>query len=209
MSLTLVCLHGLAQNGAQLAAQLTELTVRFPSGVNVVCPDASHGCPDASLQRVAAAQVDNHASVPYLRWWDDEESANHAGWETTREQLRELCDQRGGVGVLGFDQGATACAALAALHAAGEFPPLEFAIMIAGHKPRAAALAPLFRAPIALASLHVWAEDDANAAVAGSKELVEAFAPEAREVATWKGGHRIPTSGAPADAILALVQRNA
>ncbi|MEY4576579.1 MAG: hypothetical protein RL701_1282, partial [Pseudomonadota bacterium] len=114
MGLTLLALHGFTQNGAQLSAQLAELTARFPSSVQVICPDAPNLCSDVSVQRMAAAFSLAELKPPHLCWWDASDDGKvYRGWEQAYEQLRELSDQPNPVGVLGFSQGAIAAAAMA------------------------------------------------------------------------------------------------
>lgn len=201
MGLTLVCLHGLTQNGSALAAQLTALTSRFPTTVDVLCPDAPLPCDEETVQRMAAPEQ----APPHLRWWvANEDHSLYQGWDQTLEQLHVLCDQPGPIAVLGFSQGAIAAAALAGLHAAGQFPKLEFAVMIAGRKPRSSALSPLYAAPLALPSLHIWGDKDGEAVKSGP-ELADAFSEDTREIVVWSGGHSVPTQGPAADAILERV----
>lgn len=207
MSLTLVCLHGFTQNGQQLAGQLAGISARLPSAVELVYPDAPHACAPASVSRLAAVFRMEPPPPPHCCWWDaSDDGSEYRGWEVSRDQLRALCDRPGRVGLLGFSQGAIAATALAALHEHGQFPRLQFAILIAGRVPRAAVFAPLLKAPLQLPSLHVWGERDAGAVQAGPS-LVEAFSAQSREVATWPGPHTVPERGPAADAIVRWIER--
>jgi pimeloyl-ACP methyl ester carboxylesterase len=210
MSLTLICLHGFTQNGRLFAEQLAGISERAPQDVRWVLPDAPHRCKPESVAQLAAAFRMPEPPPPHLCWWNaSDDGAEYRGWEATREQLRELCtrrDDQSRVGVLGFSQGAIAATALAALHAHGELPALDFAILIAGRLPRAAALSPYLQQPIALPSLHVWGERDSGAVLA-SPTLAEAFLPSQREIVTWRGPHAVPQRGAAADAIVNWIAR--
>jgi predicted esterase len=210
MSLTLVCLHGFTQHGQLLAKQLGDIKERVSSDVHWVFPDGPHGCKPESVRRLAAAFRMPEPPAPHLCWWDaSEDGKEYRGWETTREQLRALCARRDAedhVGVLGFSQGAIAATALAALQQHGEFPRLDFVILLAGRVPRAQLLAPFLRSPLALPSLHVWGERDSGAMQAGPA-LAEAFAEAQREIVTWSGPHAVPQRGAASDAIVRWIER--
>jgi hypothetical protein len=97
-------------------------------------------------------------------------------------------------------------ATLAALAERAEFPALRFVILVAGRKPRADALQPLFEGPLGTPSLHVWGERDGLAR--DSARLMEHFDPTLREAAQWPGPHVLPTHGAGADAIVAFLRRH-
>jgi predicted esterase len=209
--LSLVCLHGFTQNGAQLRVQLGPVASGFPAGVELLYPDAPHACaPESVAGMVAAFRMPQPPPAPHLCWWNaTDDGKEYRGWEKTRAQLRELCERRDGsarVGVLGFSQGAIAAAALAGLHEHGDFPALDFVVLIAGRLPRSELLAPLFRAPVRLPSLHIWGERDVGA-VQASPALVEAFSVETRQVATWQGPHAVPERGPAADALVQWVTR--
>jgi pimeloyl-ACP methyl ester carboxylesterase len=207
MSLRLVCLHGFTQNGQQLAGQLAGIAARLPRDVELICPDAPHACAPASVSRLAAMFRMDPPPPPHCCWWDaSDDGSEYRGWEVTREQLRTLCDRPGRVGLLGFSQGAIASTALAALHEHALFPRLDFAILIAGRRPRATVLAPLMAAPLRLPSLHVWGERDAGAAQA-CPALVETFDAQSRQVITWPGPHTVPERGPAADAIVSFIER--
>ena len=206
MSLTLICLHGFTQNGQQLAGQLASIAARLPPEIELIFPDAPHACAPASVERLAALFRMEPPPPPHLCWWDaSDDGSEYRGWNATREKLRALCDRPEPVGLLGFSQGAIACTALAALHEHGQFPALEFAVLIAGRTPRAQVFAPLLAAPLHLPSLHVWGERDAGAPQA-CPALVEAFDPRSRQVVTWPGPHTIPESGPAADAIVSWLK---
>jgi predicted esterase len=206
MSLSLVCLHGFTQNGAQLAGQLAAISVRLPNDVELLCPDAPHDCAPASVRRLAEMFRMEPPPPPHRCWWDaSDDGSEYRGWEVSREQLRALCDRPGRVGLLGFSQGAIAATALAALHEHAQFPQLDFAILIAGRVPRAKVFASRLQAPLQLPSLHIWGERDVGAAQA-APSLVEAFSAESRQTATWPGPHTIPQRGAAADAIVEWIK---
>jgi hypothetical protein len=52
----------------------------------------------------------------------------------------------------------------------------------------------------------VWGDED-KLTGPFSPDLVERFDPATREVARWSGAHVVPTSGAPAEAMVDFVRR--
>src|SRR5262249_50339116 len=176
---------------------------------DLVCPDAPHTCDPASVDRLYASRGAPRASPPHLCWWDaTEDGAIYRGWEQTCDAARAWTSSSSPVGVLGFSQGAMLVAALAALSGTEQFPPIRFAIMIAGRKHRAAALQSLFERTICVPSLHVWGDAD-RLTGSDAPALVEHFDPTTREVVRWTGPHAIPTRGPTADAIVDFVRRYA
>jgi predicted esterase len=206
---TLIVLHGFTQNGTQLGSHLAPLLTRLPASLTVRTPDAPHPCSEAGLKRLASMLGSDGWPAPHLCWWDaTDDGSVYRGFEQSRDLIAGLVHEAPGpVGLLGFSQGAILTAALGALSARGEFPALQFVAMVAGRKPRAAALAPLFDAPLLLPSLHVWGSRDAFSAHV--QTLVECFAPAQREEVCWDGPHLVPTYGPGADAIVDFLTRQA
>jgi pimeloyl-ACP methyl ester carboxylesterase len=203
---TLLGLHGFTQNGPQLHMQLSGLARRLPTGVELVCPDAPHGCSQASIDRMYRG-FGRRPPGPYLCWWDaNQDGSVYTGWESSLEQLRQLAVQAGPLALLGFSQGAMMASALAALSVAGQFPALACVVLVAGRSARSSLLQPLFARPIAVPSLHVWGERDLMMRD-GSAALVEAFDPHAREVVHWPGPHAVPRRGPAADSIVDFITR--
>jgi hypothetical protein len=77
--------------------------------------------------------------------------------------------------------------------------------MVAGRKPRALALQPLFEPPLTLPSLHVWGARDPFGP--NAETLVPLFTPEKRELLRWDGPHVVPTYGPGADGIVDFITR--
>lgn len=214
MRTTLLALHGYTMNAVSFRAALSELAPRLEQYVNLVFPDAPHACSEQSVRSFFRGREALRPPPPYRAWWraSDDGRVYH-GLETTQAMLRELLDQHAPAAVLGFSQGAMAAAAACAWAARAELPSIAFAVLVAGRKPRARALLPLFDGELATPSLHVWGTSDRMAAPA--RELSECFAAPARECTTWSGPHRVPTGGvgtdsdeiAAADAIVQFVGR--
>ncbi len=203
---SLLVLHGYTMNAAVMRAHLGPLDPRLASFVDLAYPDAPHLCSAASIERLAAFREASRLEPPHRTWWDaTDDGRDYRGWPETRAFIRGRMEE-GVVGVLGFSQGAILGAAIAALSAAGELPPIRFAVLVAGRQPRADVFQPFFTKPVAIPSLHVWSTTDPLATVSG--ELVEAFAEAGREAWTWSGPHCVPTRGAGADVIARFVERH-
>jgi predicted esterase len=203
---SLIVLHGFRQNGAHLHEHLRPLRTRWPESLQLEVPDGTRTCSPASLSRLAP-MLGRGNPEPHLCWWDaTDDGSEYRGYEASRDLLHELLERAARPrGILGFSQGAGLCAIACALSGRGEFPALDFAIVVAGRKPRATALAPLFDTPVALPSLHVMGTRDPS--LPYSERLAECFAPERREIARWDGPHVLPTYGPGADAIEDFVTR--
>lgn len=199
----LLALHGQTLNGAYMRRELAHLE---KLGVELVCPDAPNTCPDDVVERLYAIWDGPRESPPHCAWWDaSDDGRTYRGWEATRALLAPLLDG-GPIGILGFSQGAILATALAALAEHGQLPPIDYVILIAGRPPRADVFAPFLVEPLRTSSLHVWGENDLLARDT-SRELVDRFDIESRNVVMWPGTHAIPKSGPAATAIEQLIAR--
>lgn len=204
----LIALHGFTMNAAGLKHMMAGLEPRLERSVELVYPDAPHVAPEASVAGIAELMGGFRPKPPNLEWWNaSADGTNYVGWEATRTRIENELASHPQAGLLGFSQGAAVAAAIAAASSRGLLPPLRFVILIAGFTPRAEDIAPLFTDLVRVPSLHVWGAADGMARHAAP--LVERFDPEQREVVSWPGRHIVPTSGEPADAIIAFVERHA
>jgi predicted esterase len=210
MSMTrLIGLHGFTQNGAQLRSHMDELLVQLPTHIAPVFADAPHVCSQQSVERLYAMTGGTRLPPPHLCWWDASDDGRvYHGWEASCERLRDLASTGERVGVLGFSQGAMVAAAIAALADRGDFPPIAFAILIAGRVPRAEVFQSAFERPLRIPSLHLWGEQDAFAR-AQSPALAECFEAQGRERVLWHGPHVVPTRGPGAEAVRDFITRHA
>ncbi len=196
----LVALHGQSMNGAILRDWLG-----FLEGVEIVCPDAPHVCSEATVDRLYDLWDRPRLPPPHLAWWDAiDDGRVYRGWKATVDYVAPLLED-GPVQLLGFSQGAILAGGLVALSVAGELPPIERAVLVAGFAPRSDLLSPYLDWVAEVPSLHVWGEADPLAFACDT--LVELFDPTMREVVTWDGGHEIPREGPAAEAIARFVRR--
>ncbi len=209
MPTTLLAFHGYTLNGARMRAQMGALVEALAPHVDLVFPDGPHTCDPAAVDRLYQAWDTPRLPPPHLSWWDaTDDGQTYRGFEQTMDAVRALAADASELAVLGFSQGAMLAAAIAAQSSAGTFPPLRFAVLIAGRKPRAAALQPLFEEPVRVPSLHVLGDADRLTGAHGPA-LAERFDPGTREVHRWPGPHMIPTRGPAAAAIVDFVRRSA
>ncbi|MEO8182311.1 MAG: hypothetical protein ABI895_26040 [Deltaproteobacteria bacterium] len=205
MRTALVSLHGFTLNGAVLRKLLGPLEPRLSELVDLRFPDAPHTASEASVAALLRRMGGTRSAPPHLQWWNaSADGRAYQGWEASLELLRAEVRRHSSVALLGFSQGAAVAAALAALACRGAFPELRCVVLVAGFAPRSAELLPMFDAPLAVPSLHVWGEADTFAQHA--PVLESKFSSLTRQVATWPGGHRVPTRGVAADAIVEFVR---
>jgi pimeloyl-ACP methyl ester carboxylesterase len=209
MSHTLLVFHGFTMNGEVMSDALEPLAKALEPHVRLVCLNAPHTCSAASVERMYRGASGLSLPPPHLCWWNaSDDGLDYRGWPETRDLVREALDRYAPASVLGFSQGGTLAAAVAALSDSGELPPIRAAVLVAGRKPRAAQLQAAFMEPIAVPSLHVLGEQDTFTGQYCA-ELVECFSPAERAVVRWPGGHKVPTSGPALDAIARFVLEHA
>jgi predicted esterase len=205
---TLIALHGFTMNAAGLRHMQSSLEARLADAVDVVYVDAPHEASEASVAGLASLMGGLRPKPPNLQWWNaSDDGLTYEGWHETRNRLEAEVRRHPAVGLLGFSQGAAVAASLAAASSRGQFPSLDFVVLIAGFTPRAPEIASLFSEPVRVPSLHVWGEADPFARHAPA--LYQRFDPATREVLTWPGRHVVPSEGTPADALVAFVRRQA
>lgn len=208
MRTTLVALHGFTMNAAGLRHMTLELEAQLAGAVDVVYLDAPHAASETSVAGIAQLMGGFRPKPPNLAWWAaSPDHQTYHGWNETRQHVARALERYPRVGLLGFSQGAALAAALAAAASRGEFPPLEFVVLVAGFLARARDIAALFAEPVRVPSLHVLGDGDAFSR--HGPALFERFDPATRELVRWPGRHVVPSSGQAADAIVNFVRRHA
>jgi pimeloyl-ACP methyl ester carboxylesterase len=209
MTHTLLVFHGFTMNGEVMRAALEPLATALEPKVRLLCLDAPHTCSAETVERMYHGAKTARLSPPHLCWWNaSDDGLDYRGWQDTRDLVAAALDRYAPASILGFSHGGTLAAAVAALSRRGELPPVHAAVLIAGRKPRAAALQAAFTEPVALPSLHVWGERDILTRQ-HSEELVQCFSAPEREVVRWPGGHVVPTSGPAYEAVVRFVTEHA
>jgi len=209
MSHTLLVFHGFTMNGEVMRAALKPLATALEPKVRLVCLDAPHTCSAETVERMYQGANAARLSPPHLCWWNaSDDGLEYRGWEDTRDQVSAALDRYAPASILGFSQGGSLAAAVAALSRRGELPAVHATVLVAGRKPRATTLQAAFIEPVAVPSLHVWGERDILTRQ-HSEELVQCFSAPQREVARWPGGHVVPTSGPAFEAIVRFVAEHA
>lgn len=195
-------------NGAGLRHMMREMEPRLADLVDCVYPDAPNTASTESVLGIASLMGGFRAKPPNLEWWNaSADGRTYRGWTASLDRLRAEMARAERTGVLGFSQGASVAAALAALAQAGVFPPLAFVVLVAGFPPRAGELAAHYQAPIAVPSLHVW--DEADAFAKHSPLLFKRFDRATREKLAWSGRHSIPAEPPEADVLVDFIRRHA
>lgn len=204
-SVQLIGLHGFTRNGGHLKRHLEPLISKLPDNVSIQFPDGTWECSEEQVRRNYRRWGAPIPDGPHRRWWDaSADGRNYHGLEKSVEALKSLvggCSDsalpkvkqasRPPLGLIGFSQGAIFAAVLAALSQAGEFPPIDFAVFLAGAPPRDSSLQDYFGTPLTLSTLHVWGTGDPMSSK-HCPALVSRCDSSRAEVLTWRGGHRIP-----------------
>ena len=200
-----IAFHGYTMNRGQLRTMLEPAFSDLD--IELIIPDAPHTCRPESVRAFFREWKQPIPEGPHLTWWRaSDDGRRYEGLEDTIATLRALHALHTPHGVIGFSQGTMVAAVACALSELNELPPLRCAILLAGAPPRADALEPLFRRPIAVPSLHIWGERDPLAGHAPT--LVERFDAATRSTHTWEGSHNVPRTGAGVEAIREFVTRH-
>jgi predicted esterase len=207
MKTTLLALHGYTMRGDSLRRAMSSIAPELDAYVDVLYPDAPHACDADEIERMYREWDAPVPDGPHLTWWYASEDGSHyRGWEESCDAIAELARGRDRLALLGFSQGAMMATVIAALSARGEFPPIDYAVVIAGRIPRAHALEGYLARPIAVPSLHVWGTSD-RVSGAHAPRLLERFDGGTRTSSIWPGPHVVPSQGPAKDAIVEFVAR--
>ena len=201
--MNLLALHGSTMNGELMRKQLDFVQRAIPD-LDVIAPDAPHAASMDVIDHLYEVWKEPRLPPPHYLWWDaTDDGREYRGWQATRDLMRAVIPA-GPVGILGFSQGAILAAAIAAMSAHGDMPPIAFVILVAGRPPRSDAIRPFLAQPITVPSLHIWGANDPLIGDT-SAALVELFHPATREVVVWPGAHSLPATGPAAAAIVELI----
>jgi pimeloyl-ACP methyl ester carboxylesterase len=199
---TLLLLHGFSLNAEVMRRQMGPLASRLEKSFKLIFVDAPHTCPPAQVARLQRRWNISRPTPPHLKWWDaSDDGEDYEGWETSRERLSSLLEEHEPAGIVGFSQGAIATAALSALATHGQAVAPTFVVLIAGAKPRAKELQPIFDRPIPIPSLHVVGEHDVLMR-RSAQRLQQCYQERTRRLCAFDGGHQVPSEGPASDTIV-------
>ncbi|XP_075760580.1 esterase OVCA2 [Pelodiscus sinensis] len=194
--LRLLGLHGYRQNQRVFHERTGALRKALRGRAELVSVSAPHAVPAPPEQGGAPEPRGWWFSRPREAAFDAlEAAAECAGLEAALESVsRALAEQGPFDGLLGFSQGAALAAMVCALQQRGDprFPPVRFAILVAGFASRAVPHRAYYREPIALPSLHVLGETDRVIPAALGRQLAAHFVQPV--VLTHPGGHFVPAA---------------
>lgn len=209
-ALNILVLHGLRQNGAVLRARTRKLR-RALAGLAELTFVTSP-LPYSLQGETRAAALDALGEVPDFplqqAWWiASDDNRRYEGFDASLSFIEGVCREQGPFdGVLGFSQGGTFAAILAAMQP-HPVMSLRFAVCISAFPSRADAHAAFVRpASIAVPSLHLYGEKDALVTPERSQQLFELFDPASSRIVKHGGGHFVPGAWPLAD-IRAFVER--
>lgn len=194
--LKIVVLHGLRQNGAVFRARSKKLRRALDDVAELTFVTSPL---QYSLRgETRAAAVEALGEVPDFplqqAWWlPSEDNRRYEGFDASVTFLEGVFREQGPFdGVLGFSQGGTLAAVLAAMqpHPAISF---RFAVCISAFPSRADAHAEFVRpGSVAVPSLHIYGEKDVLVTPDRSRKLFEVFDPASSVLVAHGGGHFVP-----------------
>jgi uncharacterized protein (DUF924 family)/Ran GTPase-activating protein (RanGAP) involved in mRNA processing and transport/predicted esterase len=204
--LKILALHGMRQSGAGFragtrklrhalddVAEFTFVTSPRPYRLGGGSDEVLDGLPDDPRRQA---------------WWHPgDDNLTYEGFDDAVAFLEGVCRKHGPFdGVLGFSQGGTLAAVLAAMQPHPVFA-FRFAICVGAFASRALAHADLVRpGSVAVPSAHVYGENDALVAPARSVQLFEVFDPASSVLLKHAGGHFSPQAW-PVAGLRAFVER--
>mmetsp|Transcript_5132 Transcript_5132/g.12975 ORF Transcript_5132/g.12975 Transcript_5132/m.12975 type:complete len:284 (+) Transcript_5132:213-1064(+) len=195
--LRVLALHGWRTSGRVLDWQYSSyasLAPKLSDLVEVTCIDAPHPARGPTM-----GGIENYVNGPYYEWWDavkrpgSESESLYNGMPESIEYVLDYIKANGPFdGLMGFSQGGTMSAVLAALHQAGacaiEPAPPRFCLIFAGLLSRDYRHATLYDTPIECPAFIVYGENDPGARY--TKKLASTFRNP--HVISHPGGHIVP-----------------
>lgn len=219
-------------DGPHTLPYVTRIKTDCEQGVSVMCkkvdPRGTNGCKRGWLvtpkqyEQFALLQndrkADKVASEDTLYEFDENQfKFQTQGWDESYSVLRDALDSMGPFdGVLGFSQGASVAASMAAFEcmaATSNTARFKFVILCSGYmaavpKHRAALTEWRNKGGVPLPSLHVYTatEFDRQIVPSESEALWECFQPRRRALLRHSNGHLIPATRAAAARILDFIE---
>jgi uncharacterized protein (DUF924 family)/Ran GTPase-activating protein (RanGAP) involved in mRNA processing and transport len=194
--LRILALHGFRQNGGVFRARLRKLRVALDDIAELVFPTSPMVyTPTGDTRDATVAAFGEVPDYPDQRvWWlSSEDNAEYAGFDASVAYLENVVRAQGPFdGVMGFAQGGTLAAVLAAMQPHPVFA-FQFAICISAFPARADALARYVqRGTVKLPAMHVLGLNDILVTPDRSLRLFEVFEPATAKLIKHAGGHFVP-----------------
>lgn len=192
----ILVLHGLRQNGAVFRARAKKMRRALDDLAELSFATSPLRYALRGATREAA--IEALGEVPDFpmqqAWWHpSDDNRRYDGFDDSLAYLEGVFREQGPFdGVIGFSQGGTLAAVLAAMqpHPAIVF---KFVVCISAFPSRAGAHAALVRpGSVAMPSLHIYGERDALVTPDRSRALFDVFAPGTASIVAHGGGHFVP-----------------
>ncbi|CCU99871.1 unnamed protein product [Malassezia sympodialis ATCC 42132] len=169
--LRVLLLHGYAMNQFSFRKRLMALQKECKDIAEFVFANGPHhvqAFPNAANPDPPPPSPDDPLEKQPRAWWMSREEG-YVGWESAIQSLAQLSREQGPFdGVLGFSQGGTAAAVVAASIEHPELlpenleaiqtTPLKFMISVSGFRPNDSAFDPLFSVPLQTPSLIIYGQ---------------------------------------------------
>lgn len=194
--LKVLVLHGLRQNGAVFRARAKKMRRALADLADLHF--ATSPLPYVLSGATREAALEALGEVPDFpaqqAWWHpSDDNRRYEGFDASVAYLEGVCRDEGPFdGVIGFSQGGTLAAVLAAMQPRPAIA-FRFAVCISAFPSRAEAHAAYVRpGSVALPSLHIYGEKDLLVTPERSKALFELFDPSTARLVKHGGGHFVP-----------------
>ncbi|EGZ26941.1 hypothetical protein PHYSODRAFT_471918 [Phytophthora sojae] len=203
-----LCLHGFGQDAPKFRNRISSLRRALKSSFDFVFPQAPFlvtSYPNSTPEEQAQMCVDAEAEPTY-KWWDfeiDEETGKHTYGRVDEavDYLAEFVKKEGPFdGIFGFSQGGMMASLLLQRQCAdpNNSPfAFKFAIFVASCDLGD----PVYKSEqkVGVPSIHIMGETDQIVTMGRSQKLLELYSNP--KVFVHPGGHYIPTSKEPKDAL--------
>ncbi|KAI8335490.1 serine hydrolase FSH, partial [Chlamydoabsidia padenii] len=224
--LRILCLHGMAQNGAVFKKKTAAIRKKLDKIADMVYITAPHLSvhPDHTSEALREAAADPTApeELKPFGWWvyTDDQTPNDEpliGFKESMNVVKDVLLKQGPFdGVFGFSQGASFASMLTAimenrtllpdiLPPEFDHPPFRFAMVSASFIPERSVSTGLFATKTKTPSLHMIGEKDVLITPEQMETLAAAF--EHPVFLRHTGGHVVPSNAASRNEILSFVTK--
>lgn len=194
--LRILAIHGFRQNGEVFRARTRKMRLALDDIAELVfVTSPMQYVPTGDTREATIAAFGELPDYPKQRvWWlSSEDNVEYVGFDASVSYLESVVRTQGPFdGVMGFAQGGTLAAVLAAMQPHPVFA-FQFAICISSFPARAQALARYMRpASVTVPAIHVLGLNDILVTPDRSLRLYEVFDPTTAKLVKHAGGHFVP-----------------